>query len=35
MEVKDGGRVIMPRYPAELKGSLGIQSIPPAVNSDM
>lgn len=35
MEVKDGCLIITPGYPAELKGSLGIQIMPPAVNSDM
>lgn len=34
-EVKDGCLIIMSRYPAELKGSLGIEVIPPALNSDM
>lgn len=37
MEVKDGCGclTIKPRYSAELRGSLGMQIIPPAVNSDM
>lgn len=34
-EVKDRCLITMSGNPAELKGSLGIQIIPPALNSDM